>query len=234
MRQAGQREPGLAPRGSGQACIGGGLFERQPCLAPQLAFGQRAAQGERYRAFARISLRGGLQARQPFGAQALHGAREGLRHSGTFVDAQFRQLLPEWPQPAASLVDGTEFGSTGGRGWLRPFWEQLSELGVDERAAVAQALAGAMQGLGPEWLPRLEAASQAYPREGSIALALGCALTERQLWGKARLALEQSAADAGLPAAARRKAWLALARLAQQEGDAARVARCFEAAARLP
>ena len=120
------------------------------------------------------------------------------------------------------------------RGWLRPFWERLSELNADERAAVAQALAGAMQGLGPEWLPRLEAAAQAYPREGGVALALGCALTERQLWGKARVALEQAAADPGLPAAARRKAWLALARLAQQEGDAARVARCFEAAARLP
>jgi HemY protein len=120
------------------------------------------------------------------------------------------------------------------RGWLRPFWERLSELSVDERGAVAQALAGAMQGVGPEWLPRLEAAAQAYPREGAVALALGCTLTERQLWGKARLALEQAAADAGLPAAARRKAWLALARLAQQEGDAARVARCFEAAARLP
>jgi HemY protein len=120
------------------------------------------------------------------------------------------------------------------RGWLRPFWERLSELNADERAAVAQALAGAMQGLGPEWLPRLEAASQAYPREGGVALALGCALTERQLWGKARLALEQAAADPMLPAAARRKAWLALARLGQQDGDAARVARCFEAAARLP
>ena len=120
------------------------------------------------------------------------------------------------------------------RGWLRPFWERLPEMAIDERSAVAQALASAMQGVGPEWLPRLEAAAQAYPREGSVALALGCALTERQLWGKARLALEQAAADAALPAAARRKAWLALARLAQQEGDALRVARCFEAAARLP
>ena len=120
------------------------------------------------------------------------------------------------------------------RGWLRPFWERLSELAIDERSAVAQALAAAMQSVGPEWLPRLEAAAQAYPREGAVALALGCALTERQLWGKARLALEQAAADAALPAAARRKAWLALARLAQQEGDALRVARCFEAAARLP
>ena len=29
------------------------------------------------------------------------------------------------------------------RGWLRPFWERLTELNVDERAAIAQALAGA-------------------------------------------------------------------------------------------
>lgn len=136
---------------------------------------------------------------------------------------------------ARAAARAAELGAVDeARGWLRPFWERLSELSVDERTAVAQALAGAMQGLGPEWLPRLEAASQAYPREGGVALALGCALTERQLWGKARVALEQAAADSGLPAAARRKAWLALARLAQQEGDAARVARCFEAAARLP
>ncbi len=136
---------------------------------------------------------------------------------------------------ARAAARAAELGAVDeARGWLRPFWERLSELAVDERATVAQALAGAMQGLGPEWLPRLEATSQAYPREGAIALALGCALTERQLWGKARVALEQAAADPGLPAAARRKAWLALARLAQQEGDAARVARCFEAAARLP
>jgi len=32
----------------------------------------------------------------------------------------------------------------------------------------------------------------------------------------------------------RRKAWLALARLAQDEADATRAGQCFEAAARLP
>ena len=120
------------------------------------------------------------------------------------------------------------------RGWLRPFWERLPELGPDERAAVAQSLVGAMQGLPAEWLPRLEAASNAFPREGEVALAVGCALAERQLWGKARALLELAAADAKLGPAARRKAWLALAQLAQQEGDAARTAACFEAAARLP
>jgi len=119
------------------------------------------------------------------------------------------------------------------RGWLRPFWEQPTEIGVDERAAVALALVNALPGIGPEWLPRLEAAAAAYVREGAVALAVGCALAERQLWGKARRLLEQAAADTALASPGRRKAWLSLAALAQQDGDAARAAECFEAAARL-
>jgi HemY protein len=119
------------------------------------------------------------------------------------------------------------------RGWLRPFWDRLSEIASDERSAIALGLVNAMQGIGPEWLPRLEQASQAFSREGAIALAVGCALAERQLWGKARRLLEQAAEDGGLAIPARRKAWLALAQLARQDGDAERAAQCFESAARL-
>ena len=119
------------------------------------------------------------------------------------------------------------------RGWLRPFWDQPADIGADERAAVALALVNALPGIGPEWLPRLEAAATAYTREGAVVLAVGCALAERQLWGKARRLLEQAAADVTLASAGRRKAWLSLAALAQQESDSPRVAQCFEAAARL-
>ena len=119
------------------------------------------------------------------------------------------------------------------RGWLRPFWEQPTGLGADERAAVALGLVSAISGIGPEWLPRLEAAAGAYSRDGGVALAVGCALAERQLWGKARRLLEQAAGDGALASAPRRKAWLMLAELARLEGDAARAAACFEAAARL-
>jgi HemY protein len=119
------------------------------------------------------------------------------------------------------------------RAWLRPFWDQPGELGPEERAAVSLGLVNAISGLGPEWLPRLEAAATAWTREGAVALAVGCALAERQLWGKARRLLEQAANDTQLASAPRRKAWLALATLAQQEGDEPRAARCFESAARL-
>jgi HemY protein len=129
---------------------------------------------------------------------------------------------------AAELGVGEE-----ARGWLRPFWDRLGELGADERAALALGLVSSLRGLGPEWLPRLEAAAQAFPRDGAVALAVGSALAERQLWGKARRLLEQAAGDPELRVPGRRKAWLALAQLAQQEDDAARAAHAFEAAARL-
>ena len=119
------------------------------------------------------------------------------------------------------------------RNWLRPFWERLTELSVEERAAVALALVDAVAGIGPEWLPRLEAASTAFARESAVVLAVGSALAERQLWGKARRLLEQAASDAALAAAPRRAAWRQLATLARQDADTARAGECFEAAARL-
>jgi HemY protein len=120
-----------------------------------------------------------------------------------------------------------------GRAWLRPFWDEIDGFGEDERAVLAKAFVAAVPGIGPEWLPRLDAAALAHPRDGAIALAVGSGLAERQLWGKARRLLEQAANEGRLPATARRKAWVTLAELAQREGDAPRAAQCFEAAARL-
>ena len=82
-------------------------------------------------------------------------------------------------------------------------------------------------------MQRLESAVQAFPRDKHLAYALGHALAERQLWGKARLMLETVADDHGMPVATRRRSWLRLAQLAENDGDAERRARCFEAAAHL-
>ncbi|MCY4743895.1 heme biosynthesis protein HemY [Pelomonas sp. UHG3] len=121
-----------------------------------------------------------------------------------------------------------------GRGWLRPFFDDVAELSADDRHALTLALVPVLAGCGPDWLQRLEAAQSRFPRERALAYALGHALAERQLWGKARLMLDAVAEDVSMPSAARRRSWLALAALAEQEGDDARRARCFEAAARLP
>ncbi|MBV8470191.1 MAG: heme biosynthesis protein HemY [Burkholderiaceae bacterium] len=120
-----------------------------------------------------------------------------------------------------------------GRGWLRPSWDVLSELSADERTALCEAFVVCVSGLGPEWLQRLEHAVQSFPREPIMAYALGHALAERQLWGKARLTLERICDDLKLPARARRRCWITLAELASRDEDMERRARCFEAAALL-
>jgi len=120
-----------------------------------------------------------------------------------------------------------------GRGWIRPFWDKLGDLSMDDRAAVAQGLIASVSGIGADWLQRLEGAAQSFPREPAIAHAVGSALAERGLWGKARQLLEAAAGDATLSVQHRRQAWLTLARLAEQESDSERAVRCFESAARL-
>jgi len=115
--------------------------------------------------------------------------------------------------------------------WLRPFWERVAELEPDERERVALALLDAVPGLPSEWLPRLEQAALALPNDPAVAAAVGGAMVERQLWGKARRPLEQAASADSLGAAARRRAWRWLARLAEQEGDPSRARQCEHAAA---
>jgi HemY protein len=117
------------------------------------------------------------------------------------------------------------------RAWLRPFWDGIGELQADERERIALALLEALPGLPSDWLPRLENAALALPNDPAVAVAVGTAMVERQLWGKARRPLEHAATAAGLGAQARRRAWRSLAQLAQQEGDAQRAQQCERAAA---
>jgi HemY protein len=119
------------------------------------------------------------------------------------------------------------------RHWLRPGWEHIEDTSDDERAALSFALVCAIDGIGADWLPRLESAQAAFPREAAVAHAVGTALAERQLWGKARQLLDAAAADANLPIAARRMAWLTLARLAEKEGQSDRAASNYRNAATL-
>lgn len=119
------------------------------------------------------------------------------------------------------------------RAWLRPFWERAATLPREERDTLAFALAEAVEGIGPEWLPRLEAALQACPAEGALAYAVGRAMMARQLWGKARVLLEQAARDESLGPLVRREAWLQLAAMAERDRDESRAALCFRGAAAL-
>jgi HemY protein len=119
------------------------------------------------------------------------------------------------------------------RNWLRPFWDGMAELGADGREQASLALIEAVEGIGADWLPRLESALHAFPNEPAVVLAVGMAFAERRLWGKARRPLEQAAQSSGLEHVCRRLAFRRLAQLAREEGDEARAVQSEQAAARL-
>lgn len=185
----------------------------------------------KHQAFSKVAAQGLLRT---LAFEALDGARDvdQLRMAWQQLDqADRRDALVA---ARAAQCAGQLGAPDDGRGWLRPFFDDLAELQQDDRIALAHALVPVLAGCGPDWLQRLEVAQSRFPRERAWAYALGHALAERQLWGKARLMLETVVDDVTMPNTARRRSWLALAGLAEQEGDDARRARCFEAAARLP
>ncbi|MDN3923137.1 heme biosynthesis HemY N-terminal domain-containing protein [Roseateles violae] len=185
----------------------------------------------KHQAFSKVAAQGLLRS---LAFEALSSARDvdQLRQAWQQLDSADRRdpiVASRAAQCAATLGAPDD-----GRGWLRPFWDDIGELTADERVALAEALVPVLPGLGPEWLQRLEAAVARFPRDRHLVYALGHALAERQLWGKARLLLEQVADDRAMPVAARRRSWMMLAQLAERDGDLERRARCHEAAASLP
>ncbi|MBW8846003.1 MAG: heme biosynthesis protein HemY [Burkholderiales bacterium] len=185
----------------------------------------------KHQAFSKVAAQGLLRS---LAFEALDGTRDVDQLRAAWLQLDPADRRDPLVAARAAQCAGQLGAPDDGRGWLRPFFDDLGELQSDDRAAIATALVPVLAGCGPDWLQRLESAQSRFPRERALAYALGHALAERQLWGKARLMLEAVADDSSMPSAARRRSWLALAALAEQEGDEARRARCFESAARLP
>lgn len=119
------------------------------------------------------------------------------------------------------------------RQWLAPLWDQIRTTSVEGATALAHALRHALDGLEAEWLPRLDATTQAALRNPALALTLGLALAERQLWGKARTMLMSAANDVDLDDDGRRQAWACLGQLAEREHRDEEAARYYRKAALL-
>jgi HemY protein len=117
------------------------------------------------------------------------------------------------------------------RQWLAPLWDRIGQQPADAVDALALALSHALVGLEAEWLPRLDATTQAALRNPGLALVLGLALSERQLWGKARGMLLSAANDMQLDLERRRTAWAKLGQLAEREHRAEEAARFYRLAA---
>ena len=122
------------------------------------------------------------------------------------------------------------------RTWLLPVWENMmdsrSEMGDALRIKLIGVLESGMGSLDAAWLASIEAAQLSRPRDANLQYLAGMACLSRQLWGKARQLLSQ-AAPALQDRTLHRKAWHALALLAEQRDDAAAAADAYKRAAQL-
>ena len=126
------------------------------------------------------------------------------------------------------------------RAWLLPVWEAM-QAGVSgqtliDRQKLVQALEQSMADVpsadARAWLGRIEAAQQARPNDTHLQYLAGMVYVRHQLWGKAQNLLTQAAR--GLPdASLQRRAWAALAELAEQREDKEAALLAWKQAARL-
>jgi HemY protein len=147
--------------------------------------------------------------------------------------------------PEVAALAATRWLQLGGepvraRAWLLPVWESMLATGTGQtlidRQKVVQALELSMTDVpstdARAWLARIEAAQQARPNEAHLQYLAGMVYLRHQLWGKAQTLLTQAARS--LPdAALQRRAWAALAELAEQRQDTAAALQAWKQAARL-
>ena len=120
------------------------------------------------------------------------------------------------------------------RAWLLPVWErslaQPDALSDSQRAKLVRALEAGLDTVDPEWLARIEGAQRAQPRDAHLQYLAGMACMKRQLWGKAQQLLTQAGLAQQDPELHRR-AWVAVAQLAEQREDTEQALMAWKRAA---
>jgi HemY protein len=144
--------------------------------------------------------------------------------------------MPEVAIHAAQRMAALRGDLALARGWLLPAWEQMIALphGLGDALSVklARALEAGLDSVDAEWLARIESAQRSNPRDPNLQYLAGMACMKRQLWGKAQQLLTQ--AGLGLQDMdLYRRAWSALAQLAEARDDAEQAAVAWKRAAQL-
>lgn len=149
------------------------------------------------------------------------------------LDAAEREM-PEVAIHAAQRMVALRGDLAQARGWLLPAWERMVSqprgLGDALRIKMARALEAGLDSVDADWLARIETAQRNNPSDPNLQYLAGMACMKRQLWGKAQQLLMQ--AGLGLQdTELYRRAWLALAELAEARGDAEQAAAAWKRAA---
>ncbi len=144
------------------------------------------------------------------------------------------RAMPELVVHAASRLVSLGGDVELARRWLAQIWDDVmlprSQASESLRVKLIGALEQDLTSIDAAWLARIEAALQHSPRDANLQYLAGMACLKRQLWGKAQQLLTQATTHLQDPALLRR-AWRALAELAEQRGDAAATEQAFRRAA---
>ncbi|SDI67939.1 heme biosynthesis protein HemY [Variovorax sp. OV700] len=156
-----------------------------------------------------------------------------LLRAWTELDTTEREM-PEVAIHAAQRMVALRGDLALAREWLLPAWERMVSqpraLGDMLRVKLARALEAGLDSVDADWLARIESAQRNNPRDPNLQYLAGMACMKRQLWGKAQQLLTQ--AGLGLQDTdLYRRAWLALAELAEARGDAEHAAEAWKRAA---
>ena len=159
---------------------------------------------------------------------AAHDPQQMLRAWSILDPAE--RAMPEIAVQAASRLLMLGGDATQARQWAGPAWDEFvraeSALAEDLQVRLVHTLERSMDTLDAAWLGRLEEGLQARPRDAKLQYVAGMACLKRQLWGKAQQLLSQAVLglkDAGL----QRRAWRALAQLAEERGDTAAAQQAY-------
>jgi len=162
---------------------------------------------------------------------------DGVQRLWTGLSAAQRDM-PDLAAEAALRLLVVGGSAATARQWLQPVWGPLQSLSsnwtpdqlVRMVQALEAALADAQTSDARQWLARVEAAQQAHPQDARWQYLAGMLCLRHQLWGKAQGLLSQAVKGLQAPAL-KRKAWCALAELAEQRQDPAVATAAWKQAA---
>jgi HemY protein len=147
--------------------------------------------------------------------------------------------MPEVAIAAAQRMLDLKGDAALARQWLMGLWEGMASRNTDIAPAhrsgvirvLEQSFAQASGAPDAQWLTRTEQAQMANPADPGLQYLAGMTCMRLKLWGKAQQLLRLAAGRLDDPLLARR-AWRALAQLAEQRDDPQGALQAWQAAAR--
>lgn len=197
----------------------------------------------KHRAFSEVAAQSIIRG---LATELLNGAHDAAQLIRAWADLEpAEREMPEVAIHGAQCLAGMGGDLAIARSWLLPVWERMNRNGRSDRhdrvpedlgsalsIKLVRALEAGLESVDADWLARIETAQRNDPRDPNLQYLAGMACMKRQLWGKAQQLLSQAVQGLRDPHLQRR-AWLALATLAEQRDDTAQATTAWRRAAQV-